>query len=178
MQRSLGITALSLMIVGALPSSASAEEGELSLSAGVTAARWSDPRDGSSLLDSGVTLGMTWWFTDFWSGAVRLRGASTVTGEDAPSPIVGGDLEARYVLDALTWVPWACAGVGGSWGDHEGPGGVTAALVHAGLGMDYRPSRSWSVALSARYRVAITDLERTSGPMELTVGFRFYPQGP
>ena len=107
LQQSLGITLLSLvMLCSALPS-ASAEEGELSLSAGVTAARWADPRDGASNLDSGLTLGAAWWFTDFWSGAVRLRGAAVVTGDDAPAPVLGADIEARYVLDALTWVPWA-----------------------------------------------------------------------
>ena len=178
LQRSLGITALSLVVLSVTPRVANAEAGELSLSAGLTAARWADSRGGPAILDSGLALGATWWFTDFWSVALRLRGTSTITGVDAPAPVMNAALEARYVLDALTWVPWACAGAGGGWGDHSGPGGGAAALVHAGVGIDYRPSRRWSVGLSGRYYVALTDLERTSGPMALTVALRLYPEGP
>jgi len=175
-QRSLIIASLALLVIGATPDIARGEEGEVSVSAGGTVARWASAD--TSTVEGGLALGATWWLTDFWSAGLRLRGVGTLSGPDAPAPAASAHLEARYVLDALTWVPWVCAGAGGSWGGSSGPGGGTAGLVHAGLGLDYRPRRVWSVGIAGRYHLALTDLDQTTGPLELSLILRIYPGDP
>ncbi len=100
------------------------------------------------------TLGGGWrmaW-TDYIELGGELGAGLELTG-DASTPIARVLLEARYLLDALTWVPWLAAGAtfttpvdgfDARWGGW------------AGVGLDYRPrrERSYGIALRAHRDLA------------------------
>lgn len=125
--------------------------------------------------------GVRYAVDDFWELGGFASAGVGVGGGLRPEGLAQLAFEARYVIDALTWVPYLCAGVGGLLRS-DGPGaydGLAAGpaidlTAHAGFGVEYRPSRDWSVGAVARYHFALTDLARTIGPIDFVISVSFY----
>ena len=117
---------------------------------------------------------------DFWEFGGQL-GVGAGLGADHQSEFVGHvAFESRYVIDALTWVPYLCIGLGALWrsdGPRAWAGGPEHAVdvtAHLGLGVEYRPARSWSIGLAAKYYLVLTDMAETTGPVHLNVSASWY----
>jgi hypothetical protein len=83
-------------------------------------------------------------------------------------------LEGRFVIDALTWVPYLAFG-GGAWARHEANEGWRVdGSIYGGFGIDYRPARAWSVGFLARGHVLLTDLQRSTGPFDAQILVSIY----
>ena len=151
-----------------------AEEGEVSIGAGPTVSTWTPQDSVAERWAPGVAVDVAWWLTDFWSLAARIGTGLALEAEES-RPLAHGQLEGRYVLDALTWVPWACVGTSGLW--LNGSGAPDQDLVwsaHAGVGIDYRPSRRWSFALETRFHASLEPWRSLVGPLELGLVARMY----
>ncbi len=141
--------------------------------------------DDGTLLAHFFVLGdvsLTWSITEYWELSASIRGGGALAG-DQPEGIVHAILDCRYVIDALTWVPWLTMGVGALYrtrgtaaylGD-ESAAGALDMTAHAGLGVDYRPESNWSIGAVVRYNFAITDdISRVVGPIELSLSASYY----
>jgi hypothetical protein len=117
---------------------------------------------------------------DFWELGGNL-GVGVGLGGEMPEASLGYALfESRYVIDAMTWVPYLCFGLGvllredgpQAW---SGEGGPTVDLTgHAGLGVEWRPARSWSLGLVVKYYLALTDVAGTTGPLHVAFSASWY----
>lgn len=178
--RHLLITGLSLFTLSCAllgPNSAFAEEGEHALSAGIGVLMTSHaPEVGPSQRFAPVVeIAYRYAVDDFWELGGHVGVGIDVGGDVTESSIGFMFFESRYVIDALTWVPYLCIGLGALlredgprvWSGEAGP---TLDLTgHAGLGVEWRPARSWSLGLVAKYHLALTDIKGTTGPIH--VGF-------
>ena len=175
--------AVAALLVALAPTAVHAEEGELAWSVGAgfdstltlashgTVARWT-PRIGG---------GVRYALDDFWELGGALAVGVGLGGGPRAEPVFHLLAEARYVIDALQWVPYLCAGAGllvrGDGPDaYAGPGSGPAfdATLHLGFGVEYRPSRDWSVGAVARYHLALPDPTRTVGPIDVFLSASFY----
>ncbi|MGM0574322.1 MAG: hypothetical protein ACQEXJ_01125 [Myxococcota bacterium] len=118
--------------------------------------------------------------TDFIQvGGLLRAGVGYGEGLD-PEPVGQGLVEARYLIDALTWVPFLAAGFGGLYrGDGPdayagGEGPTWDVTAHGGIGVDWRPERRWSLGVVARYHVSLTELGEALGPFDVAVTFALY----
>lgn len=175
--------ALCLSLLAAPP--ALAEEGELLISADLAHMTGVTPVDEeTSIIRQHTQLGASahYFLTDFWVLGLSVRGGLAYGDAPDPEGLFQTFAEAQFILDALTWVPWACGGVGmllrsegpGAYlGVEEGP--ALDATVHFGVGVDYRPAREWSIGAGLRWHIVLTD--DTSDPTALDgpfeIGFRF-----
>lgn len=178
--------ALVLALSVTLPRAARADQGELALSLGlttlqVTASGLSDGAGADDLSVARLGLlahaGLTYSLTDYWQLAGIVEGGVGLLDTPAPEGLVEVLVDGRFVIDALTWVPYLSFGGGlllrGVGPDaYYQPGGAGPRLdatVHVGLGVDYRPRRAWALGAVARYHLVLTDLARTTGPIALTL---------
>ncbi len=175
------MVAVALVALG--PSPAHAEEGELAWSVGgglhstVTLSGGGSTGRFYPLATGGVRYSLSdfWELGGFLSGGVGLGGGVRAEG------MAHLAAEVRYVIDALQWVPYLCAGAGVLLRT-DGPDVLTGvgsgpavdATVHVGVGVEYRPSRDWSVGGVVRYHVALSDLSRTVGPIDVAITVSFY----
>lgn len=115
----------------------------------------------------GLSFGYRYGLTDFWS--------LTTDATYALLPVRGG-LEhlgfvrfgTTYTIDALEWVPWIGLGLGAYYlsdAKNAFDGGVSA-----GVGVDYRPRRTFSAGIDVWYHALFQNLGTI--PATLTVGVR------
>jgi hypothetical protein len=174
---SFALTLLTLNWALLSPSVSLAEQGEHALSAGVGLLTMAHPAEvGPEQRFAPVAeIAYRYAVDDFWELGGNV-GVGIGVGGDVPEASVGFMFfESRYVIDAMTWVPYLCVGLGALlredgprvWAGERGP---TLDLTgHAGLGVEWRPARSWSLGLVAKYHLALTDVMGTTGPIH--VGF-------
>ncbi|MFZ4579456.1 MAG: hypothetical protein ACOYOB_13780 [Myxococcota bacterium] len=124
--------ALLLLALLALPTPAQATAAETEWTAGVMAGTE------SAGLFAGVDVGGLYNLSDFWAlgGSVRDRRFLW----DAPSGVTAATVDARMVLDALTWVPSLGVAAGPAW---RADG--LAWLGRAEVALGYRPARDWGL---------------------------------
>ena len=117
-------------------------------------------------------------------GLVRLRygvddffqiGGSLDAGVGLPNdispvaPIAAAFFEAHYVVDIVTWVPYATLGIGGilrgAAPDDEGTELHLEPALTLGGGLEYRPAREFAVDFAGRYELVFLhpSLESLSG---------------
>lgn len=131
--RKLAIAALTVAALG-LAAPAWATQGEHEFSVGAAGGDVNGPWAG---------LDARWLYdlTDFWAiGAgfhQRMLWNALPAGREAAA------FEARFVLDALQWIPSIGAGIGGSVGQNDGA--TLMPWAHLDAGVDYRPARKWSI---------------------------------
>ncbi len=118
-------------------------------------------------------LGVSYALTDYWQLGLAVTSGAEVLAPDSPHGLAHVLLDGRFVLDALTWVPFLTFGVGALFREAD-IGHETDMTAHLGLGVDYRPSRRWSFGLIIRYHFTLTDFTRTVGPVEISFGARLY----
>lgn len=177
--RGLGAALLALLAV----TPARAEEGELALTLGVGA--WIESATVGDLEIASVApvalAALRYGLSDFWQLGGSLSAGVSLSGDHDPAFVGTAHLEAYYFLDVVTWVLYAVAGAGVLVreahpdvlaGTSSGPGADLSLL--AGLGLDYRSAREWSLGLTIRYHVIVTDLERTSPSLAATLGWTAY----
>ena len=121
----------------AVPVVAEASAGETEWRAGLGASP-------ASRAAVGVELGWLHNLTDFWSLGVNLRDRRLVAA--LPDGRVAVTADARFVVDALTWIPAVDLGFGGALAN-GGTTGAMQAFVHADVSLGYRPARNWGVSL-------------------------------
>ncbi len=155
-----------------LSSDAFADKGEWELAAGVGAHWSSDANSGSSLAPA-AHVSVTAALTDYWQLGIGFIGGADVMASEGARGYTHVLLDARFVLDALKWVPYVTFGVGALVRESS-PEWRNDLTAHVGLGVTYRPSRKWGLGVIARYHMALTDLERTTGPVEFSFSGHFY----
>jgi hypothetical protein len=167
---------LLILLLGST-SLARAEADESVLWGGLQSVNWTRAEGisaSSAAALSGV-LGARYGVDDFWEIAAQVGGGANVTESSRGAGFGVATLEARYIIDALTWVPWVCAGMGaiarGGLNDQDPRLDMAA---HLGVGLDYRPERAWGLSFSARVHSPLTDPERSSGPLETTLAYAWY----
>ena len=167
---------LLLWLIGVAPA-AHAEAEETVLWTGMQGVNWSRA-EASSTPSSGAmagAVGARYGLDDFWELAAQLGAGATVIGADRGALFGVAFLEARYTIDALTWVPWVCAGGGTIVRDALDGDSLRADVTgHLGVGTDYRPAREWGLSFAMRAHVPFTDPGRSSGPVELTAAYAWY----
>jgi len=115
--------------------------------------------------------------TDFWQIGLTANWGPTFGHADGMTHALNVNLEGRFILDALTWVPYLSFGIGG-WAretpaENERTWRLDASLF-GGFGVDYRPQREWSLGLLARGHVLVTDIDGTVGPFDAQILFSLY----
>ncbi len=181
-RRGARATLVAAMLVASPLPRAHAEEGETTWSFGLAGLAWVTDVADEDLTRQAPLLHVGWRYalTDFWQLGAAARGGVAFGGDPDLEGVAQAFGEARYILDALEWVPFLAAGVGGllrTSGPDAYAGGDGPALdlsVHAGLGFDYRPSRDWSVGLVGRYFALLTDLDDTTGPFDITLTYSVF----
>ncbi len=186
--RAARVAAVTVALVGFAwgPRAARADQGELALSLGLTTLQVSasglSDGAGADDLSAGrlgflAHAGLTYSLTDYWQVAGLVEGGAGLLGGPDPEGLFQVLVDGRFVLDALTWVPYLTAGGGllvrtlgpDAYYDQGAPRPRLDATIHVGLGVDYRPRRDWALGAVARYHVVLTDLARTTGPVALTL---------
>ena len=158
-------------------SSALAEADETVLWAGAQGLSWSRVEAGVTAPGTAAAgaVGVRYGLDDFWEVSGQLGGGANLAEGRRGDLVMTGSLEARYIIDALTWVPWVCAGAGGLARDGLDDQGVRLDLMgHLGVGVEYRPARDWGLSFATRLHAPLTDPERSSGPLEITLGYAWY----
>jgi hypothetical protein len=172
------LTRISLLIllVGSA-SVAKAEAEETVLWGGIQSVNWTRVEASANASSAALTgvIGARYGIDDFWELAAQLGGGANVTESNHGAPFGLVSLEARYIIDALTWVPWVSGGVGAIVrGEADDSLARTDMTAHMGAGADYRPEREWGLSFSARLHTPFTDAERSYGPLELTLAYAWY----
>jgi hypothetical protein len=156
------LSALGLLLVASLPSSARAYEDQLSL--GIGAGYAYATQSGSSNHGAYFQLEASLGVSSTWS----VRGLLGLGRHPAAPSLSQGilGLEALYLVDVLEFVPYAGLGI-----DALASFGVTdtrfAVGAHPVLGIDWLLGRNFLVGLNARPIFVLSDLDR--GPLYLTV---------
>ncbi|MCA9516335.1 MAG: porin family protein [Myxococcales bacterium] len=172
-----------LLAVAGAASPAHAEEDELALTLGAGA--WIESATVGDAEIASVApialVGLRYGLSDFWQLGGSVTAGVSLSGDHDPAFVGTAHLEAYYFLDVVTWVLYGMAGAGVLVrdahpdvlaGTASGPGFDLSVL--AGLGLDYRPARDWSLGLAIRYHVVVTDLDRTSPTLSATLGWTAY----
>jgi len=116
---------------------------------------------------------------DFWELGVSLAAGAELGGGYTEHPVAHALFESRCLLDAFSWVPYFSFGLGAllrdesEWRDRRGP--EVAVTGHAGIGIEWRPTRSWSVGFAVRYHATLTDLAHAVGPIGFNLSASWYP---
>lgn len=131
-------TVLAILAAAVLMASppASATQGEHEFSVGAAAGVASGPWAG---------LDARWLYdlTDFWAIGAGIH--DRFLWSALPAGRQAATFEARFVVDALQWIPSIGGGIGGAVGHHLAPTFVPWA--HVDVGADYRPTRKWGVGV-------------------------------
>jgi opacity protein-like surface antigen len=172
------ICAILIIIFTLLPSSPGrADKGEWQMAVGLGTHTLvtSTGNNATTQLAPTIQLGVAYALTDYWQLAIELFGGAEVLLKDGPGGFAQALIEARFVFDALTWVPYVGLGFGTTVRDAPSSDIIaTDATAHVGIGVDYRPSRRWSIGLSARYNFLLTDFDGSTGPIQTTITFKLY----
>lgn len=150
-----------IALAAAGPARAEWQEWQLSLGTGYRGLAIDGDRQ-MTVHAPGVFVGAWYGVDDYWQlGAALDAGLGLpVVSDGGPTPdpafLGAARVEARYVLDIVEWVPHLSASVGALF-DDVGDGARVDLIVGAGLGIDYRPARDWSVGLLGRFDAALTD---------------------
>jgi hypothetical protein len=165
-----GVIALLLACFAPVPN-AMAERGEVTVA--MNASAWLTTTDSGERYGPVGGFDIHWAPHDSWQVGGIVRGGGLCPIGERCHGIGQASIEGRFVFDALTWVPWIAIGTGvlvraDKAASHVNP------LVHAGLGVDWRPSREWSVGGAVRYHLQVLDLSQTIGPIELAFSAAFY----
>ncbi len=159
---------------------ADAEEWKLSLGVGAANTSSTVEEQEEPLLTftaPSIEVSAIYSLTDFWQIGLTTSWGPTFGHSEGMSHALNMNLEGRFILDALTWVPYLSFGSGG-WARETFEEGSRQwrfdASVFGGFGVDYRPQRDWSVGLLARGHVMVTDLERTVGPFDAQLLLSIY----
>jgi len=176
------ILGLVLLLLCLPTHNASAEEGEHTLSAGLSWLSLTHPQESAPDLRMGALGGITYRYAvdDFWELGGNLSFGVDAGGDQAAAFVGQALFETRYVIDALTWVPYLCIGAGALmrsgaprvWKEESTLSVDLSA--HAGIGVEWRPARAWSIGIAARYHILITDFAETRGPIDLNVSASWY----
>jgi hypothetical protein len=163
----------------AVPAGAGADEGELRVSVGAGVLLPVTALDAETSLTRPTPIldvAAVYAITDFWQIGLALRGGVALGGGRDPEGVGHVLLDGRFVIDALTWVPWLTFGAGllvrqdgtdAYLGSGSGPD--VDPTAHVGLGVDWRPARQWSLGAVARYHLVLTELDVTTGPVEISL---------
>jgi len=181
--RRLGRLALALTTLALSAAPAHAEEGEwaLSLGPGAWIASTTVGDEEVATVAPTAHLAARYGLDDFWQLGVAVDAGVALSAGHDPAFVGMAHLQAYYFLDVVRWVLWASAGVGALvrgahpevlLGAQTGAGVDLSAVV--GLGLDYRPARDWSLGLTARYHLVLTDLDRTAPAVVLAVAWTTY----
>ena len=166
-----------------LPRPARAEAGELAVSLGagawVGAATVGD-REIVTTAPTGL-VSLRYGLDDAWQLGGSVAVGVGLSGDHDPGLLGLAHLEAYYFLDVITWVLWAVAGVGvlardahpDALAGTDSALGLDASAV-VGLGLDYRPERTWSVGGVVRYELVLTDLDRTAPTLHAALAWTLY----
>lgn len=134
MKRALVTLLVVCALTGAAP--AYATQGEHEFSVGVAGGAAAGPW-------GGIDARWLYDFTDFWALGVglhdRFRWNALPAGRQAAT------LDARFVIDALQWIPSIGFGIGGAIGHDIAP--TLVPWAHFDVGADYRPTRKWGVGV-------------------------------
>jgi hypothetical protein len=107
----------------------------------------------SSTMLSGASLGLhyTYGLSDAFNLIADGGTSLLFAGRSSMPTLSNVDVGVAYVLDVLTWVPWAGLEAGG-YALTSDPGGGTTVFPGAALalGVDYRFSRSWAAGVVLR----------------------------
>ena len=167
---------LLILLLGST-SVAHAEEDETVLWTGLQSVGWArlQPPPSSNTMAMSAAFGARYGIDDFWEVAAQLSGGASLSESNRGAGFGTLILETRYTIDALTWVPWVCAGVGALGRDGVNEEDMRLDVTaHFGVGAEYRPARDWGLSFSARAHSPLTDPERSSGPVEFTVAYAWY----
>lgn len=183
LRRSAILSCLAALLL--LAPAARAEEGELALSLGAGAWLGSTTVDDQEVFSTAPTgvVALRYGLDDFWQIGGSLVAGVALSGDHDPGLLAMAHVEAYYFLDVVTWVLWAVAGAGvlardahpdvlSAAATGSKPGFDASAVV--GLGLDYRPEREWSVGVTFRYELVLTDLDRTSPTAHIALTFTQY----
>lgn len=139
--------------------------------------------DGKSTLDvgAGATLHYAYGLNDQFNLMGELGSAVVAAKQQQDYPEAPRNRPARldhasvglgYVIDILTWVPYATAQVGMH---HVSGGTLTSSLLvpsaQLGLGIDYQLSRALAVGVAARQHLLLTKM--SDYPTYTTATLRF-----
>lgn len=113
--------------------------GEKELSLGATGGSIVSPALGWAGLEARGLYDLS----DFWAIGAAFHNRFVLA--EAPVGVETVSFEARYVLDALQWIPSISAGFGGGIIHSSNSGGVWWSSIM--LGLDYRPTRTWGVGM-------------------------------
>ena len=169
-----------LCLLVCLPA-ASADQGEWKLSGRLGLATLSVTEEGAEEARGNVILptvefGALYALTDFWQLGLSIGGGPEFL-ESTIAPALWAQIDGRFIIDALTWVPYLAFGAGAFFRQDVSEDGRSWRFdpsIYGGFGIDYRPARSWSVGLLARGHMILTDLGRTSGPFDAQLTFSAY----
>jgi hypothetical protein len=170
----LGLVTLGLTTLALAPW-ARAEQGEVAVT--ITTAGWLTATEGDGGYGPVGGVDVHWSAHDDWQVGGLVRGGVLCTIVSPCEGVGQVSVEARFIFDALTWVPWLALGGGIFFGKAESLDGTdvhTTPLFHAGVGVDWRPAREWSIGGAVRYHLQVMALQETIGPMELGFTASFY----
>ena len=138
------LAAFALLLATPRPGHAYEEQWSLELDAGYARALPGDeaPADG-------VQLGLTAGYGPNDVMTLRLRGSYAVHPAADPLHVAQLAVEAVYLLDVLTWVPYFGGGVGAAVSARDGRERVDLTLL-AVVGLDYLVRRDLLVGVEAR----------------------------
>lgn len=164
------------------PQGESADEFSISLATYFTAHNGADAVVEATSVHLLVGVSGAYSFDAYWAFAGSLRaGVGDFSG--TMSAVVHGLVEARYVIDRMTWRPWLAIGVGALYRSSlpqtgsrpKNLGHKVDATVHAAGGVDYQLSAQWSLGALLRYNVIVTEpWGRSVGPFDISAQARFH----
>lgn len=118
--------------------------------------------------------------TDFVEVGGLVRVGVGLGGGLDPELVGALHAEVRYVLDALTWVPWFGGGLGllvrgdGPRGYFKGGGPSFDPTAHLGVGLDWRASRRVALGAAFRFHLSLTELGQSLGPFDAALTCTFF----
>ncbi|MEZ4266256.1 MAG: hypothetical protein R3F39_07745 [Myxococcota bacterium] len=182
MLRPVGPALAALMLAAALTAPARAEKGERAMGFGVgNLSLRSDEGDATVRRQAPYLQGeFRYAVTDFVEVGGLLRVGVGLGGGVDPELIGALLAEARYTIDALTWVPWFGGGLGllvrseGPRGYFKDDGPSFDPTAHLGVGLDWRATRRFALGAAFRFHLSLTELGDSLGPFDVSLTFTFF----
>lgn len=182
MLRPLGPALAALVVAALVAAPARAERGERAVGFGVgNLSLRSDDGDATIRRQAPYLQGeLRYAVTDFVEVGGLLRVGVGVGGGLDPELLGALMAEARYAIDALTWVPWFGGGLGllvrgeGPRGYFKGGGPSFDPTAHLGVGVDWRASRRFALGAAFRFHLSLTELGESLGPFDVSLTCTFF----
>ena len=145
---------LAILATVVLAAPAWATQGEHEISVGVA---------GNGYNGGAVGLDGRWLYdlTDFWAIGAGLHNRNWLRDGHYGSS-GSATFDARFVLDALQWIPSIGAGIGAGVAGGAGYVDISVPWAHVDLGVDYRPTRKWGLGLRVGMEGALIDTKSYS----------------